>query len=85
MLPSGVDRSQTWIRPAASRVAARRTRGASAGTAVRVQRVNHVFMKLAHRVICLDRGRVIASGTPGEIRRNSHVIAAYLGEAEPEH
>jgi branched-chain amino acid transport system permease protein len=38
------------------------------------------LMPLAHRVICLDRGRIIASGTPDQIGRDRRVIAAYLGE-----
>jgi branched-chain amino acid transport system permease protein len=43
------------------------------------------LMPLAHRVICLDRGRIIASGAADEIFRDRRVIAAYLGEPAPEH
>jgi branched-chain amino acid transport system ATP-binding protein len=36
---------------------------------------------LAQRVIVLDRGRMIADGTPEEVRENARVVEAYLGSA----
>ena len=40
-----------------------------------------VMMQLAERITVMDRGRVIAEGTPQEISGNRAVIDAYLGEA----
>jgi ABC-type branched-subunit amino acid transport system ATPase component/ABC-type branched-subunit amino acid transport system permease subunit len=39
-----------------------------------------VVMHLSDRVTVLDGGRVISEGTPTEVRADSNVIAAYLGD-----
>ena len=38
-----------------------------------------VVMELAHRITVLDRGMVLAEGSPADIRANPDVQAAYLG------
>lgn len=48
-------------------------------TLVVVEHVMEVIMTLAHRVIVLDQGKIIASGPPRDVVIDPRVTAAYLG------
>jgi len=53
------------------------------GLGITVLLVEHdmkMVMGVSDRVVCLNYGRIIASGSPAEIQRNPDVIRAYLGE-----
>jgi ABC-type branched-subunit amino acid transport system ATPase component len=63
-------------------LAERIRRIAASGITVLVVEHNLVFLAaLAERLVCLDRGKVIASGLPDMVRRHPAVIEAYLGTA----
>ncbi len=49
-------------------------------TLIMVEHNVRYVMRIAKRVIVLDRGRIIADGTPKEIMSNKEVIKVYLGE-----
>jgi branched-chain amino acid transport system ATP-binding protein len=40
-----------------------------------------LVMQVCDRIHVLDQGRTLAQGTPGEVRANLDVVAAYLGES----
>jgi branched-chain amino acid transport system ATP-binding protein len=48
-------------------------------TVVLIEHDMGVVMDISDKVVVLDRGRRIATGTPDEVQRNQAVIEAYLG------
>jgi branched-chain amino acid transport system ATP-binding protein len=49
-------------------------------TVLLVEHDMKMVMGVSDRVVCLNHGRIIASGSPTEIQRDPEVIRAYLGE-----
>ena len=40
-----------------------------------------LIMQLADRIVVLEQGRMLASGTPREVQADARVLEAYLGRA----
>lgn len=53
-------------------------------TKIIIEHDMHVVFSLADRISVLAQGRIIATGTPDEIRNDPKVKEAYLGESEDE-
>jgi branched-chain amino acid transport system ATP-binding protein len=51
-------------------------------TVLLVEHHMELVMEVCDLIWVLDAGKIIASGTPAQIRSNQDVLAAYLGEAE---
>jgi branched-chain amino acid transport system ATP-binding protein len=47
-----------------------------------IEHLMDALMSVSDRVLVLDQGRLIASGTPQEVTNNPEVIKAYLGEED---
>ena len=45
-----------------------------------VEHVLYAIMNAAHRILVLNRGELIADGTPEQVAKDPVTIKAYLGE-----
>ena len=48
-------------------------------TIIMIEHIMHAVMRFSQRVVCLDAGKIICEGAPGEVVKNPDVQRAYLG------
>jgi branched-chain amino acid transport system ATP-binding protein len=73
----GAGVNPTLMRELAGQI--RRLRDERGVTAVIIEHDMDLVMSVCDPVIVMSEGRTLAQGTPGEIRRDPRVLAAYLG------
>jgi branched-chain amino acid transport system ATP-binding protein len=59
----------------------RRVRDETGVAIVWVEHLVKAIMEVVERIVVLNFGEVIATGTPAEVARNEAVIEAYLGRS----
>ena len=53
-------------------------------TIIFIEHLMDAMMSVAERILVMDQGVLISSGTPAEVTNDRRVITAYLGEEEPQ-
>lgn len=79
-----LDEPTAGVSPALIPELVERLRHANAALGITLLVIEHnmpVVMDLADQVFCMARGRVLASGTPAQVRADERVLNAYLGGA----
>ena len=77
-----LDEPAAGLNPAETAAIDRLIKGIAEGgvTVLLVEHDMRLVMGISDRILVLDQGRWLASGTTAEIRRDPKVVAAYLGE-----
>jgi branched-chain amino acid transport system ATP-binding protein len=77
-----LDEPTAGINPTAIKALIERLRQVSRELSITLLVIEHnipAIMRLADRIYCLNRGRVLAEGTPAQIQKDQRVIDTYLG------